>query len=337
MSCKCHPGINPIQSTPDKPSKFLSHLMLNYPSISNEQYIEQPKSINDEQYNKPLFTFNTNTNNIEFNFNSVFSSPQFTNEPSKPMSFGNLEPSKPMLFGSNLTNTNRVEFNSLSSPKNNQQSTSDKPNKSHLMLNYPSISNEQYIEQPKSINDEQYNKPLFTFNTNTNNSVFSSPQFTNEPSKSMLFGSNLTNTNRAEFNSLSSPKNNQQSTECDDNEKVLFSWRSTKSTKSTKSTQIDPPTRNNYGPVRNNYSPINQMKSPNKAVNNSPTNEILHNKITSQNRTNNNSPTNETLHKKMKSSNRSVNNSPTNETTWRSTSPTMNNEQPVFSWRSNDK
>jgi len=62
MSCKCHPDINPIQSTPDKPSKFLSHLMLNYPSISNEQYIEQPKSINDEQYNKPLFTFNTNTN-----------------------------------------------------------------------------------------------------------------------------------------------------------------------------------------------------------------------------------------------------------------------------------
>ena len=189
MSCKCHPDINPIQSTPDKPSLFLSQLMQNYPSLSDT--IEQP-NINSDELSKPsLFRWDAdNSKNIDFN---LFVSP------------------------------------SLESNKNNQ-----------LSIDTPRPSSTQY----------------------------------------------------------------------DHNEKRLFSWRN----------QIQ-----------------TEIKSPDRTGNNSPINHKPRNKITSPNRTNNNSPTNETLHKKMKSSNRSVNNSPTNETTWRSTSPTMNNEQPVFSWRSNDK
>jgi hypothetical protein len=189
MYSKCCCDINPIQSTPEKPSLFLSQLMQNYPSLTDT--IEQP-NINSDELSKPsLFRWDAdNSKNIDFN---LFVSP------------------------------------SLKSNKNNQ-----------LSIDTPISSSTQY----------------------------------------------------------------------DDNEKRLFSWRNQLHT---------------------------EIKSPDRTGNSCPINHKPPNKIISSNRTNNNSPTNETLHKKMKSANRSVNNSPTNETTWRSTSPTMNNEQPVFSWRSNDK
>ncbi len=177
------------------------------------------------------------------------------------------------------------------------QSTADKPSLflSQLMQNYPSLSDT--IEQ-----------------TNINS---------DELSKSSLFRWDADNSKNIDFNlfvspSLKSNKNNQlsidtpipSSTQYDNNEKRLFSWRN----------QIH-----------------TEITSPNRTSNISPTNEISHTEIKLPDRTGNNSHINHKSRNKITSPNRTSNNSPTNEISWRSTTPKSIDEQLVFSWRSNDK